>query len=136
MEQTPSPAPGGRARPGMITAVAVLLFIAGGLGVLGGLLLLTASAAVQEAAGLGGLAAVIAIVVLIVAAVEIYAGVLVLKLRERGRILAIAIAVISLVLQVLQIRSAAGTSIIGILINVFIIYACVTNKEAFSQQGI
>jgi len=124
----PPPPPGsygrpGAARPGVITAVAVLLFVGGGFGVLGGLILL----------GAGGGFTALGLVIIAISAVQIYAGVQVLALRERGRKLAIALAAISAVLQLISIGRATGSSIIGIAIDAFIIWACVTNADRFHQ---
>jgi hypothetical protein len=138
MDQNPPPPPppsappppsygpsGAGARPGVVTAAAVLLFIAGGFSLLGALILFTATAV---AAGF----VLLAIVLAGVGAIEIYAGVQVLNLKERGRILGIVLASIGLVLQLLSIGRATGSSIIGICIDAFIIWALVTNAQYFT----
>jgi hypothetical protein len=114
----------------MVTAAAVLLIVAGALGVLGGLLLL-AGAGVAAGAGVGGLFLVIAILILGVGAVEIYAGIQVLGLHERGRMIGIVVAAVGAFFNLISIGRAPGTSVIGILIDAFIIYALVTNAKEF-----
>jgi hypothetical protein len=107
-----------------VTAAAVLLFVAGGFSLLGALILLTASS-------VAAFLSVIAILLAAVGAVEIYAGMQVLALKERGRILGIVLASIGLVFQLLSIGRATGSSIIGIAIDAFIIWALATNEEYF-----
>src|SRR5262249_14853750 len=88
----PSPPPppsygpsGGPARPGAVTTAAVLLFIVGALNVIGGLILVTATS-------IGAFYALLGVLSLAIAAAEIYAGVQVMALKERGRILGIVLA--------------------------------------------
>ena len=136
-DQYPAPPPEGTTGPSgapvrspMVTAAAVLLIVAGALGVLGGLLLLS-GAGIAAGAGVGGLFVVIAILVLGVGALEIYAGIQVLGLHERGRMIGIVVAAVGAFFNVLSIGRAPATSIIGILIDAFIIYALVTNADEF-----
>lgn len=136
-DQFPPPPPGGTTEPSgtpvrspMVTAAAVLLIVAGALGVLGGLLLLS-GAGIAAGAAVGGLFAVIAILVLGVGALEIYAGIQVLGLHERGRMIGIVVAAVGAFFNLLSIGRAPVTSIVGILIDAFIIYALVTNADEF-----
>jgi len=137
MEQGPgtggTPAgPSGRpARPGIVTAAAVLLYVGGGLGALGGLLEVTGGGFLGGA--FGGIAIVLGLVMLAVGALEIYAGVQVLALREQGRVIGLALAAIGALLSLLQIGAAPGSAIIGLAINGFILYALVTTASAFHR---
>lgn len=141
MDQTPPPPPpeypsrrpAGGARPGVITAVAVLMFVGGGLSVLAGLLAVGGGGMLGDAFGGGGTLAVFGILVLAVGAVQIYAGVQILGLRERGRILGIVIAGLSALLTLPQLGDAAGSAIISLAIDAFIIWALVTNAEVFQK---
>jgi hypothetical protein len=126
----PGPA-GSPARPQMVTAAAVLLFIGGGLGILAGLLAVTGGGILGG--GLGGVAIVFGLFSLAVGGLQIYAGVQVLALKEQGRIIAIVLAAIGLALSLLQIGASPGGAIIGLAINGFIIYALVTNASAFRR---
>jgi hypothetical protein len=125
-EPEPSPAP--TTRPGIVTAAGVLLIVGGALGILGGLLILGGAGTVG---GVGGLFAVLAIVILAVGALQLYAGIQVMNLKERGRQLGIIFAAVAAVLQLLSIGRAPGTSIISLAVDVFIIYALATNAEHF-----
>lgn len=140
MDQTPPPpppdfpsSPAGGARPGVITAVAVLMFIGGGLSVLAGLLAVAGGGMLGDAFGGGGALAVFGIVVLAVGAAQIYAGVQILGLRERGRILGIVLAGLSALLTLPQLGQAAGSAIVGLAIDGFIIWALVTNAAVFRR---
>ena len=136
MDQDPPPPPsappppsygpsGAGARPGVVTAAAVLLFIVGALNAIGGLILITA-------ASIGAFLVLIGILSLAIAAAEIYAGVQVMALREQGRIIAIVLSAIGLFFQLLSIGRAPGSSIIGICIQGFIIWALVSNAQSFT----
>ncbi len=136
MAQTPTTPemPGGAgspARPQMVTAAAVLLFIGGGLGLLAGLFAVTGGGILGGS--LGGLAIVLGLISLAVGGLEIYAGVQVLALKEQGRMLGLVLAGVGALLSLVQIGASPGSSIIGIAINGFIIYALVTNASAFRR---
>ncbi len=145
----PPPPPGvpSGQRPGLVTAAGVLEIILGALGILIGILFVTAGSlfvsAVSSAqgvdtgaaTGLGGIFIVVAIVVALVGILEIYAGIQILKLRERGRMIGLVLAIISLVMNLLSIGRSSSSSIVSILISGFIIYALITTKEHFSAEG-
>jgi len=130
-----------------VTAAGVLEIILGAVGILIGVLFVTAGSlfvgAVSNvegvdtgaASGLGGIFIVVAIIIALVGVLEIYAGIQILKLRERGRMIGLVLAIISLVLNLLSIGQSSSTSIVSILISGFIIYALVTTKEHFSAEG-
>lgn len=128
---TPTGPSGGPARPGIVTAAAVLLFIGGGLGALGGLLAVTGGGFVGG--GLGGIAIVLGLVMLAVGALEIYAGVQVLALKEQGRMIGLVLAAIGALLSLLQLGAAPGSAILGLAINGFVIYALATTASAFHR---
>ena len=111
-------------RPGTVTTVGVLLIISGGLGILLGLLSLGLS-------GVSGLFTLIGIIFIPVGALEIYAGVQVLNLKEIGRQLGMIMAGISIVLRLIFIVKSP-TSIVGLLLDAFIIYTLYSNKEYFT----
>ena len=108
-----------------MTAAAVLLFIVGGLNAIGGLILITAASA-------GAFLVLIGILSLGIAAAEIYAGVQVMALKEQGRIIGIVLAAIGLIFQLLAIGKAPGSSILGICIQGFIIWALVSKAQYFT----
>jgi len=101
------------------------------LAVLGGLLLL-AGAGVAAGSGVGGIFALFAILLLAVGAVEIYAGVKVLQLKEIGRRIGIIVAAVGALLSLISIARTPSSSVIGILIDAFIIYSLYTNEQHFT----
>jgi hypothetical protein len=126
----PGPA-GSPARPQMVTAAAVLLFIGGGLGILGGLLAVAGGGILGGS--LGGLAVVLGLIWLAVGGLETYAGVQVLALQEQGRIIGIVLVALGALLSLAQIGPSPGSAIIGLAINGFILYALVTNASSFQR---
>ncbi len=135
MEQGPGPfgppSGGSQARPGIVTAAAVLLFIGGGFGILGGLFAVTGGGFIGG--GLGGIAVVFGIIMLAIGALEIYAGVQVLALKEQGRMIGLALAAIGALISLLQIGASPGSAILGLAINGFIVYALWTSASAFRR---
>jgi hypothetical protein len=110
------------ARPGVVTAAAVLLLIGGVLNVVGGLTILMA----------GGLFSVVAGVLLVVGAIQLYAGILVINLRETGRRLVIGLAAVSGVFALLSIARTPVAAVITFGIDAFIVWALVENDSYFS----
>jgi hypothetical protein len=110
------------ARPGVVAAAAVLLLIGGVLNMVGGLTLLSA----------GGLFSVVAGVLLVVGAIQFYASILVINLRETGRKLVIGLAAVSGVFALLSVTRTPVAAVITIGIDAFIIWALVENDSYFS----
>jgi hypothetical protein len=128
MAQYPPPPPAGSpagARPGPVTAAAVLLFVDGGFAILGALLLFALSS-------IGAVFTLVAVIYLIVGALAIYAGVQCLALKASGQRIGIILAAILGVLALVAIAKTPFTSIITIAISGFIIWALYTNKEYFT----
>lgn len=120
-------------RPGVVTAAAVLFFVAGGLSVLGGLLALVGGALFASVSGaFGAILVFVAIVVLAVGALDLYCGGQVLNLRRRGYTLGIVLAIISGVLALIQIGRSPGYEILQIAVDAFIIWALYSNKDLFT----
>jgi len=118
------------ARPGAVTAAAVLLLVGGGLSILTGILLLS-GAGVAAGRGVGSLFVVVGLVTLVVGAMEVYAGIRVLDLREAGRMLGIVLAAFAGFLNLLALGRARGGSVIGLAVDAFILYALITNAQYF-----
>ena len=119
------------ARPGVVTAAAILLLVGGGLSLLIGILLLS-GAGVGAGRSVGGLFLLVGLITLGVGALQVYAGIKVLELRESGRVLGIALAAVAGFLNLLALGRAAGGSIIGLAIDAFILYALITNAQYFA----
>ena len=127
MDQQPSPA----ARPSVVTSVAVLLFIRGGLSILGGLIALTGGSFL---AGFGGTGALVVwgIIALLVGIVEIWAGTGILNLREQARMVALLVVGLDAALTVIFLIQGAGGGIIGLALDAFIIWTLVNRKDLFA----
>ena len=128
MDQQPSPA---QARPSAVTMVAVLLFVAGALAILGGLIAITGGGFLA-AFGTTGILIVVGIVALAIGAIQIWAGLGILKLQERARVVGLAITVVSAVFVLINLFSGASGSIVSLALDGFVIWALYTNKDLFS----
>jgi hypothetical protein len=115
----------------VVTAAAILLLVGGGLSLLIGILLLS-GAGVGAGRSVGGLFLLVGLITLGVGALQVYAGIKVLELRESGRVLGIALAAVAGFLNLLALGRAAGGSIIGLAIDAFILYALITNAQYFA----
>ena len=137
MSQAPVPPPPGPSasssrRPGIVTAAAVLLILAAILGLLGGLVILTG---VGLAAGtnVGGIFVAVGVFVLAVSVLQLYAGVQILGLKERGRMLGIILASLGALLQLASVSRNTVPAIILILVYLFVIYVLVQNRQYFTD---
>jgi hypothetical protein len=119
-------------RPGIVTGAAWLLLIGGAFDILGGILLL-AGAGVSAGRSVGGLFALLAVVFLATGALKLFAGTRVLDLKEAGRQLGMILAIVAAALNLLSLGRTAGSSIVGLAIDVFIVYALVTNAQYFRR---
>jgi len=126
MDQQPS-----STRPSVVTTVAVLLFIRGGLSILGGIIALAGGSFL---AGFGGTGALVVwgIVAMLVGMVEIWAGTGILNLREQARMVAIAVVGIDAALTIIFLVQGAGGGVIGLALDAFVIWTLVTKKDLFA----
>jgi hypothetical protein len=106
----------------MVTAAGVLLVVGGALGVLLGFYLIAG----------GGRFLVFGLITLPVAALQVYAGLQVLELKEAGRQVGLILAVINAVLALLSIGRASGASVLRIGVNLFVVFALTQYKDAFT----
>ena len=127
MDQQPSSA----ARPSVVTTVAVLLFIRGGLSILGGLIALTGGSFL---AGFGGTGALVVwgIIALLVGIVEIWAGTGILNLREQARMVALLVVGVDAALTIIFLIQGSGGGVIGLALDAFIIWTLVNRKDLFA----
>ncbi len=130
--QAPFGRPAGYANqpPASVNIASILLFIAGGFGVLGALLLFALGSIVAWVA-------IVAVVVLAIAAGEIYTGVQLRKLVPWARTATIVIAGIGIGFGILSLVSGGYTSIIGIGLDVYVIYLMYRpdTLQAFGQPA-
>ena len=126
MDQQPS-----STRPSVVTTVAVLLFIRGGLSILGGVIALAGGSFL---AGFGGTGALVVwgIIAMLVGMVEIWAGTGILNLREQARMVAIAVVGIDAALTIIFLVQGAGGGVIGLALDAFVIWTLVTKKDLFA----
>ena len=122
---------GSTARPSVVTTVAVLLFIRGGLSILGGVIAISGGSFLAGFGGTGTLVA-LGIIAIIIGGVEIWAGTGVLRLQEQARMVALAVVGIDAVLTLVYLIQGATGGIIGLALDAFVIWALVQNKELFS----
>jgi hypothetical protein len=118
-------------RPGIVTAAAVLLLVAGGLAVVASLLILSAGdrTAVQ---GIGADAVhTVGLVALVIGSVEVLAGVLVLRLIPAGRVLGLIFAGLGLLGALRSLGTPQG--IITLAVDGFVVYALATTGDAFRR---
>lgn len=127
----PGYAYGGRPHvPAQVNTAAILLFIAGGFGILAGLLFLAVGS-------LGALFVLVGVILLIIGGLEIWVGVALRQLKQWARMAAITLAAISAVFSLLSLFKGGYTSIVGLAIDIVIIYM-LTQKPvvaAFNQAG-
>jgi hypothetical protein len=116
---------GSTPRPPLVTAAAIVLFVAGGLNLLGALILL--------AADLGGVEIVLILLSLAIGAASIYAGVQILQLREQGRALGLGIAAVGGILALMSIIQGNPYQILALLLYGFVLFALVTQAAAFRR---
>jgi hypothetical protein len=116
--------------PSQVSTASILLFIAGGFSVLGGLLLLALGS-------IGAIFAVVGVIVLIVGAAEIWIGVALRQLKSWARVAAIAIAGVVAVLDLVSLIKGGYTSIVGLALNLVVIYLLnqPDAKRAFELSG-
>ena len=120
-----------RRRPAAVTIAGVLLIVAGGFAALAGLLIvLTGDGATIEGFGAGEptLAMVLA---LVLAVLEIVSGLLVLRVTPAGRTLGMVVAGIGIVGGLIAIASPQG--VVTVAIFGFVVFALVTNPDAFRR---
>ena len=150
--------PAGSARPGMVTAAAVLAFIWGGLGILFGLIAFAAgsvlsaassavcdstsldrdtAAACDTVGGAGTFLVIVTIGTIVVAALMIWGGVVALN-GKNGQILVIACAIYAALAILSIIASSFGfTSLLGFVIPVLIVVFLLNpaSKAWFKAKG-
>jgi len=122
--------PGSAARPSVVTTVAVLLFIRGGLSILGGIIALTGGSLL---AGFGGTGALVVwgMIALLVGIVEIWAGTGILNLREQARMVALLVVGFDAALTIIFLIQGAGGGVIGLALDAFIMWTLVNKKDLF-----
>jgi hypothetical protein len=111
------------ARPPLITAAGIVLIVAGALSVVSALILLSLA---------GGLGILYVLIGLAVGAASIWAGWMVLQLREQGRNLGLILAIVGAVFALIALIQGSTISIINLALDAFLIYALSTTRQYFT----
>lgn len=126
-----APMGGTRRRPTVITIAGVLLIVAGVFAAFAGLLILmTGDGATIEGVG-DGSPTLPVIVTMVLACLEVGSGVLVLRCAPVGRTLGIVVAALGIAGGLAAVGTPRG--LVTIAIFGFVVYALVTNAEAFGR---
>ena len=135
--------PSARARPQLVTATAVILIVLGALQGLAGVVLMVLSPSDLSRIGSIGnmdLASVgkgIGLFSLVVGALEIIAGILVLRLSEGGRVFAIVVAAFGAFGGIASVLSGSAPGVLTLGLYAFVIYVLFSQRAAFqgTRQG-
>lgn len=111
-----------------VTAAGVILLVLAGLVLLATLYLLT----VLDDADLGGTGTLLIGLSFVEGALNLVAGVLVLKRKNAGRIMGIALCALGLAVTLAQIASLSPLAIIGIALRVIVIVMLAQTSSEFS----
>ena len=133
----PTPMEAPPRRPSVLTTAAVVLFVQAILHGLGGALVLSISSSPTTSqlipAGTLRFSTTDGVLLLILAALELIAGFLVLRLRGAGRILGLFLAGLELILGVVALVDGQGTAVVAIGIDLFLVYALATTGDVFAR---
>lgn len=130
-------APPVSARPQLITAAGVILIVLGALQGLAGLVLLVVSPEDLSRIGTIGnvnldrVARGIGFFSLVVGALEVLAGILVLRLSDGGRIFAIVVASVGLLGGIASVSGGSAPGVLTLGLYAFVIYVLFANRAAF-----
>jgi hypothetical protein len=132
------------ARPLLITAAGVILIVLGALQALAGFVLLVVSPEDLSRIGTIGnvnldrVARGIGLFSLVVGALEVVAGILVLRLSDGGRIFAIVVASIGLLGGIASVSGGSAPGVLTLGLYAFVIYVLFANRTAFrgARRGV
>lgn len=119
------------ARPAMVTAAAIILFVVGGLYALLGILVIAGGSALGGDSG--GAAVLFGFLYAAIGAVAIYAGVQILGLRDRGRVIGLVVGGVGALLALISLFTGVILAIIFLAAFGFVIYVLVTHVRYFSK---
>jgi hypothetical protein len=124
-------------RPSVLTTAAVAFLVLAFLHGLAALVILslrsssTPSPLLQASTGSHFVA--IGVAVLILGVLELLSGVLVLRLNGAGRILGLVVASVEVINGLRVLVDGQGTAVLGIGVNLFLIYALATTGDVFAR---
>jgi hypothetical protein len=122
-------------RPGWVTASGAILIVLGALGILIGVVLALSRNAmgVEELVPRDAVVAV-GISTMVLSALELLAGVLVLRRSNAGRVLGIALAGLGVLGGIAGLASE-GSAAVGLVLNGLILYGLLAHARAFRRGG-
>jgi hypothetical protein len=126
---------GPRRRPGALTGAAWALIVSGALTALVGLVVASSEGSVSTVGLEGDTGSIFAAVFLAIGGIRILAGVLILRLSGVGRGLGFIVAGIGVIGGLAQLSGAAGSALITLVVDGFVLWALATNGEAFRSRG-
>ncbi|MDQ2750004.1 MAG: hypothetical protein M3Y44_10865 [Actinomycetota bacterium] len=118
MTYSPPPQPGygaGPAVPPQVNTAAILLFVGGGFGILGGVVLLALGS-------LGAFFALVGLLFLVVGGLEIWLGIALRRLKPWARTAAIILAGIGGAFSLISLAKGSYPSVISLALDTLIIY--------------
>jgi hypothetical protein len=135
--------PSPRARPQLVTTAGVILIVLGAVQGLAGVVLMVLSPADLSRIGsignmdLESVARGIGLFSLVIGALEIFAGILVLRLSEGGRIFAIVVAGFGAFGGLASVSSGSAPGVLTLGLYAFVIYVLFSQRAAFrgTRQG-
>jgi len=116
-----------------VTAAAVLLFVLGGLNILIGIFVVSASSALSGAGVDSGVFTVAGVVSIVIGALQVGAGVMVLRMQDRGRLLGVIVSAVALALALISLFGGEFLSIIGVALNAVVLYLLGQERGAFKR---
>ena len=132
----PVPRAGPPRRPGVVTGAAVILIVAGILAILAGLIVLNGGGALEvPGADSEDVATIVAVVAFGLGALDIVAGILVLRLSSGGRVLAIVIASLGILSGLAQLGNSGASGLLSIALYAFVLYALLAYGFVFRQAA-
>jgi hypothetical protein len=123
-------------RPKVVTGAAVILIVAGLLAIVGGIVVLNGSGALElPGVDTEEFPAAVATFLFVLASLYIVAGVLVLRLSSGGRILGIVMAVVGILIGLAQLGSSGSSGLLSIALYAFVLYALFAYGFVFRQAA-
>jgi hypothetical protein len=132
----PVPRAGPPRRPGVVTGAAVILIVAGVLAIIAGFVVLNGSGALEvPGADAEDVSTIVAVVAFGLGALDIVAGLLIMRLSSGGRVLGIVIAVLGILSGLGQLSSSGSSGLLSIALYAFVLYALLAYGFVFRQAA-
>jgi hypothetical protein len=133
--QVPTPRPAEPRRPAMVTAAGILLLVASGFSLVGGLIALGGGQLALPGLSAGEAGWVAPLIFFSVGALEALAGWLVLRLSSAGRILGIVLATAVVVTEVIQLGRSGASGLLTIALWAFVLYGLLAYGFVFKARS-